>query len=407
MTLFESGIRNRRTEFVPETTRGETPSNPAWELFSDRMINFATTPEVQYAIDQAVGGPDPAGIERGPEDHEVTVGYRLQRWLVDGSGNPQDAAGYGIVREADNELQSHTIVDREDRASGGDDGGGLRLYAVVKGAVVDTVGITLDPDSGEPVPVELTYTTEKIRSQLIHQPSSSTLLAVESTDAGDTTQTLTIEDEGAATSEGVALNGTTLVSTSSQFADIDAAELDAETVGDVNVYVNSGSATTPAKGTLLMTIRGSDAYDGIEGDLGVPALGTGSHAAALGTAFEKFLGQSIDRGGSGIATHIVAGEFEISNGLETVPRASTYRRVIQAGQREATLSADLIGEFRSHDAWVDHLRNQQENVVWNADGGTLQLDSATLTSAGERAIAPDEILLQDGSEFTAQGVTVS
>lgn len=400
MNLYESGIRNRRTEFVPESTVGVPPSDPSWELFSDRMINFEASPEVQYAVDQAIGDPDPAGIERGPEDHELVVAYRLQRWIVDGSGNAQDASGYGIVRQSDNELQTHTIVDREDRVSGGNDGAGVRIYTVALGAMVGTVSITLDADTGEPVPVELNYTCEKIRSYAIHQPSSSTTVEIVSTDAGDTMD-IEIEgqDSGSDVSETISLNGTTTVTTTQSFESIDAAYLASEPAGDVTISDGSG--------TTLMTIRGADSYDGIEGDRGVPTTGSGSHASALGSSFEKFLGDSIDRGGSAIAGEIVSGEIEVDNGLETTPRASTYRRVVTAGQRSVTMSADLIGEVRSHDAWDDHLQNTQSDVVWNAGGGTVTLNSATLTTPGARAITPDEILLQDGSEFTAQGITVA
>lgn len=397
MTLYESGIRNRRTEFVPETEEGVPPSNPAWELFSDRLINFDAQPGGQYDVEQAVGDPDPADIERGREEPEATVGYRLQRWLVDGSGNAQDAAGYGIVRGTDHELTSHTIVDREERSSGGNDGAGLRIYTVVLGAKIGTVTITLEADSGENVPVELAYTPEKVRSYTIHQPSSSTTLEAVSTDSGDSMD-LTIEQEDG-TSETITLNGTTAVTTSTSFADIDAAYLSAEPTGDITISDGSG--------TTLMTIRGADSRDGIEGDRGVPTTGSGSHASAIGSSFEKFLGDQITRGGSGIATEIVNAEIEIDNGLETTPRASTYRPIVSAGQRESTISADLIGEARSHDAWDDHLRQNEADIVWTADGGTLTLDQATLMTPGNRAITPDEILLQDSSEFTAKGVTVA
>jgi len=397
--LTESGIRDRRIEWVRETSRGETPADPAWQLFSDRMINFEANAAAQYDDSYAIGDEDPKAIERGPEDHTLTVGWRLQRWFVDGGGAAQDPAGYGLVRNADHALESLSVLDREDRHSGGADANGFRLYTHAVGAVAGTVTITLDPDTGEPIPVSVEFTCEKIRSYRIDQPAAPTTLQVVSSDPADATQTVTIEDDGGATSEDVALNGDTPVTTVATFASIDAVHLDGEAIGDVTI--------SDGAGTIYMVIRGSASYQGIEGDLGVPSLGGGSRGAAIGTTFEKFIDDSITRGGSALAVDIVSGEIRVDNGLDTSPRGGTYRRRIEAGQRQTEMTSTLVGEAQSHDDWEDHLRQVESDIVWTASGGTITLSSATLREAGARAIAPDLVIAQRDNTFRAQGIVVA
>lgn len=398
----ESALHDRRIEFAPETTRGTPPSNPSWELFSDRVQNIDWSPSPTYDVDRAVGTADALDADPGPEDHSLTLAYRLQRWLVDGSGNPQDATGYGMLRDADNQLHnSHTIVDREDRSTGGSDGGGRRTYTVAVGALIGEVTLEGDPSTENPITPELAYTAEKVRSYEVDQPSSSTLLAVKSTDAADTSQTLTIEDDGAATSEGVALSGTSLVSTSSNFGSIDAARLDAETEGDVEVYVNTGTATAPSAGSLLMTIKGKSSYDDREGDLGVPLLGSSSHASALGTAFERFIGDVINRGGSSISDTLTNLSLTVSNNLATEPQAGTLRRRIDEGVRDVTMSASTIGDGESHDRIVESLISTAADIQWQLTGGNITLKSAVLDSPGGRQIQVGDAKVTQDNTFRA------
>lgn len=398
----ESAIHDRRVEFVPETTRGQPPSDPAWELFSDRVQNIDWSPSPVYDVDRAVGTADALDADPGPEDHSLTLAYRLQRWLVDGSGNPQDAAGYGLLRDGDNQLHnSHTIVDREDRSTGGADGGGRRTYTVAVGALIGEVTLEGDPSTGNPITPELSYTAEKVRSYEVDQPASSTLLVVESTDANDTTQTLTVEDDGASTSEDVSLNGTSLVSTSSQFDSIDAARLDAETDGDVKIYVNDGSETSPTKGSLLMTINGKNSHDDREGDLGIPLLGSGSHASALGTSFERFIGDVINRGGSSIADTLTSLSLSVSNNLETEPQAGTLRRRIDEGVRDVTMSASTVGDGESHDRIVEAMIATAADIQWQLTGGNITLKSAVLDSPGGRQIQVGDAKVTQDNTFRA------
>jgi len=400
MSPLESALRKRRIEFVREVTPGVAPTNPSWGLFSDEVQSTEATPAMAVGARRKVGDPDVQGFEIGPEDDQFAVTYHLQRWLVDGSGNAQDAAADGILRGADHEANAtHTIVEREDRATGGVDSGGVRTYTVVKGAMIDTVSIEGDPDSSSPVLVTLTYVAEKVRSYQIDQPADGTTITVVSSDAGDTTQTVTIEQEDG-TAETLSLNGTTDVTGMTSFTDIDSVSLSAETEGDVTVEDDAGQT--------LMVIRGKNSYDDVEGDLGVPPLGSGSHASTIGSDFERFLGDTVERpGGTSLSDNIVSASVEVANNVEPTTRHDSMRRQLDAGDRDVTLTATVIGETQSHDDIVEHLLRTENDIVWTMTGGTITLTAAVLTDAGPRAVQVGDAVIQRDNTFTAKSITLA
>jgi len=117
----ESGTRPQRIEFVRESTRGETPADPDWNIYSDHVVNWWDwEPEANKNAEQGAGSMDPDFTEPGSETHEATISYWLQQWLVDGSGNAQDAAADAMLLSADNSFNNtHSVVSRMDISSGG------------------------------------------------------------------------------------------------------------------------------------------------------------------------------------------------------------------------------------------------------------------------------------------------
>lgn len=94
------------------------------------------------------------------------------------------------------------------------------------------------------------------------------------------------------------------VTTPASFLDIDALHLYAETVSDATVSIIPGDQRA--------VIRGQDSYDHGDGDLGVPALGTGSHASAIGQMVEFTHDDSVERpSGKAIADDINTTEFSV------------------------------------------------------------------------------------------------
>lgn len=408
----EGGLRNHRTEFVRESTYGSWPSDPDFLKYSSTVTNFTWASDSVNEDRRGLGSADPHEFLKGPETHEITVEYDLVKWFTDGSGNANDAGYDGLARDSDQLLpNSHTIVDREDKGAidsdqtvSGNASYATRLYTVATGALVDEIAVAGDPSDSQPVTVEITYLAQKARSYQIDQPDSGTLLAFDSTDANDTSQSVTVEDDDG-NSETIGLDGTNLVSTSNQYSSIDAVELDAECDGDVTVYVNTGDATSPSAGDSLAVIYGSSSYNGVEGDLGVPAVEAGSHETLNDPAAEVFIGDTIDQAGSPFPYEIPAATLTVENNIEETERSSGYGMALHPGNREIMMEATMFGESMTHDMLQQHLANEANNISWNLDGGTLQLDSAVLDEPGERAAEEGQAVMTTDNTFVGSGLT--
>jgi len=390
----DGGFRNHRVEFVRESSTGDVPADPEWNLYSDNLDTaLVVSSDAQIEAQRGVGDVNVQDFFAGPEDHTASIDYHLQDFFADGSGNAVDAAGDAIIRDGEGDITTHSVVDRYTASDG------TRVYRVLRGGFPNIGDISGDPSSGLPIMVSLDYEAKKVRSYKAVQPDAGTTLEVASTDAGDTTQTLTIEDEGAATTKDVSLNGTTAVTTTSTFSDIDAFELDAETQGDVTI--------TDGAGTTFVTIRGSDYYDGVEGDLGVPALGAGSHATEKGTSYERFLDDDITRNGTSIGVEIRSASASVSNNYDKTAVAGTKCQAIHEGAQDGEVSATIAGEFEEHSSMEEHLAAVKADIVWTFSGGTLTFTDAAMTDLGDIGPSAGDVISTQDNTFTAGDITVS
>jgi len=420
----ESGLRDHRVEFVREDVDANgdpvTPSDPVWERPSDRVYSVEWGPTPGLSADRGLGDTDVAAHDKGPEEHEFTTAYALQRWFVDANGDPSDLAGDGLLRDADGLLpNTHTVVDRESKGKvapastveGRENDPAnatskeTRIYTVVRGGKIGEVTVTVDPGDQQPANVEVVHSAEKVRRIQIDQPTAGTTLQVKTTDDADTSQTLTVEDEGATATEDVALNGTTAVATTASFDNIDALSLDAETTGDVEVY--DGDPATD--GELLAVVSGADSYDGIEGDLGVPALGAGSHSSAIGSSFLRTLTDEITLDGDGDHWFdINSKEFSVDNNLGTSNRDDSLRMRITEGTRGVEMSVTTMGETQSYAAARRSLQNVGGKIVWTfpeapTGDGNLTLASSKLTDPGLGPYEAEESTMSIDETFVPEG----
>lgn len=393
---YESGIRALRLEFVRETTEGVTPTNPDWLLYSDAVQMFEVSPTASISPRGNIGTPDVVNFNAGTESHEFSITYDMQNF-PSASG---DATYDGMMRDADGALPaSHSMLARARSGDNGTAGGGSYIFYYAVGGKINSLTLGGEPESGDPITVSLNYICRKLRAYQVDQPAASGTLDVVSTSTADTTQTLTIEDDTAATTEGVALNGTTPVTSTASFASIGAAWLDAECEGDVTI--SDGSAN------LLMTIYGKASYNDREGDRGIPLLGTGSHDTAYGTAYESILGDTITRGGValGIDADVSSVSMSVENNIETSSTIYSIGQILSEGPRTITLSASIMGPTASYDAMVDHLRSVESDIVWTLSGGTITLTGAAMTDLG--SIARDTGLALLTVDNTFQGKSIS
>lgn len=414
----EGGLRRHRIEFVREVRDAngdcETPDDPDWEPYSDNLRSFEWSPGAGVEEQRGVGSADPSNHHKGPEEHQLSVVYDLQRWLIDGSGDPQDAVYDGLARDAANKLHNtHSVLDREDKtnvaqanlvdSSPTPNTRDVRVYTYAYGGHIATASLTGDPSDQQPVGVEMEYEFEKVRTVQIDQPSAAQELAVEN--LGSSSVDVTIEDEGASTSETVTVANGATEPTTATFADIDAVELSTDVDGDVNVYLwdTGGSATED----LLAVIPGSDSYGDVEGDIGIPALGTGSRASAIGSAYETILGDTITRGGSALAYDVNSKAIEVDNNVERTVRSETVKQRVHVGDRTTTVTATVLGETESQDKILDALTVNEADIVWTLTGGTITVPDAALMSPGSRTVEQGQAAMTLDNEFNGSGVTVA
>lgn len=443
MTIItEGGLLPSRIEYVAEDTQGVTPANPSWEMPSERVSEFDPGYTLNYSEDSGLGEVD---FTRDPttEETEMSMTYALQRWLLDGAGTLQDMASYGLVRAANRLpaslsvvrriesgdlnpdfgnaplVQPASTVDARYNPASATDGSGStakvsRAYDVLKG--VDVGESTATAERGNTAwEMELTCPAEHGRSYRIDQPTASTDLLVWSTDAGDTGYTVTIEDEGAATSETVSLdatNATTQVLTANSYANIDAIQIedpngnviseDSDTyVGNIVVAVNAGTATSPAEGEWLTVMWGSAEYENTYGDPGIPPLGTGAHASAISAAgerpsyyrpqnmsVERPVGDAIEHAGG-----VQSVELSVGNNVERIPSGGREQRQ-HHGMRGVEVSITVDGETVGTHLNNEMVRGEEETsrLLFNRAGDEyVDLESAvvsetdTADSAGENS----------------------
>ena len=389
-TQADTGFRNHRVEFVREDDPGVTPDNPEYELFSDTLETaLVWSADAQVEAQRGLGDYEILNHFTGAEDHQVSVDYHLQRFFVDDSGSPLDPAGDALVRDAEGGVRNtHTVVDRADFD-------GARTYVVARGGYPNLSDLSGDPSTALPMVASLEYEAKRVRMFRVEQPAGESL-TVRSTSADDSSQTLTIEGDDGVPSEEVMLDGTTAVTTTETFDSIDAFELDSETVGDVVVEDDAGEE--------LVRLSGTDSYDGAIGDLGVPALGDGSHADAIGNSYEHFLDDYISKDGGQMAAEVRSASFSVDNRFEKSPVMGTAEQAIHVGAQELEFTASVAGNFAHHENLTDHLEGNEFDLVWEMDGGTVTFTNAVLSGPGDVGPEAGEVISTMDNTFQPKSV---
>jgi hypothetical protein len=407
MTIVENSLQGVRAEWVEEKSVGVPPIDPQWNKFSDYLDEGPgwSNPDLTEE-NTAVGSGDVVDITRGAEDtHEFTIQYWAQRALVDGSGNVQDPIAFPFLHDYTEQYTTHTIVWRREVTSGGADGAGYRVYTVGLGA--KPVGATIPGDPGEASPqsLELSYEAEYGRSHRIDQPAADSTVEIVSTNTDDTAVSVTVEDEGAGTTETIQLNGTTAVETTETFADIDVVYIQTGTPkGDITVQ-------DPSDGTVYTTLQGTNT-NGVDYDIGIPPLESGSHASDIGNDPGRYLGLNTSSayGGNLIIPERVH-QFDLAAEIDTDTNAQqgTRRPTIDIGTRTVTAEADVASEDASTQQTKSYLQGYQGDITY-ALGGTstgsgvtdITLEAGQITDVDDQSFGAGDANNIFGVTYTAQ-----
>ena len=412
MPTYESGLRPHRLWFAREDSKGVAPADPDWNYYSDVVNGF--DPDIDPGVDpqMVLGSPDPQEFFAGTMAPTLTVAYDLQQksssgnTFLDGSSNPNDAATDGFQRNSDNEIQNtHTIVRRMTQSGinaantvNGSTSKDTRQYMMFFGAHPDPT-LVHDPSEATPVGIENDYTCEKAEIHQIDQPGSSTPIDVVSSNPNDSGN-VTIEDEGANTSETVAITANGTSTTTAWFDSVNVVELDSEQPGDITIAENGS-------GDNLMVITGQNSYDHGEGDKGIPAINSGSTPSSIDESWETPQGTTIDRpGGTALSDEVMTADIVVSNNFTDDSRTEGPRPLVVAEGREATVDVTITGETEYKDKISDALETSLDNFVYELEGGGITLDDAAVLEATHSEDTEQGYFEVDVS-LRGQGVTLS
>lgn len=397
----ESGLYTDDVMVTRESVTGEVETDPEYEYFSDNIRDWSFSPGVNVSRRDGVGTPDAVDHDRGMEEPEIEVVYDLQRPLVDsGSGDPADFSADSWIRTDANRIpNTHQvrIVEERDAVDPDDPDGvsGVRTFVIGLGAHPNA-DMELDPEDGEPVNTTLSYMCEKVREYEVYQPDGD-MLTVELEQSSDTGITVTIEsDDGS--SEEVDMSADSQTTTDS-FSSIRAIELSDDIEGDLTV--------TNGSGTTLATIRGAAFYgDGeetLEGDRGIPAIGSGSEATAVSNPYVYFRGAQVTRGGNPLDYDLNRMTIGVENGYDSTPRHDTARGRYNEGNRETTVESDVVGWGASLDFYDDALGMEEDDIVILLTNTKFTFPSCVVTEPGDKERASDDTAVEYSVTFDPTG----
>lgn len=391
----ESAIQNVRAEWVPSDRSSGTPrppTDPSWRRFGDYIESYPG-----WSGDAGTEGQQPAGSLglthhfRGAEEHDLSIQWWLQRFFVDTNGDPNDPIGSLIQHTEGEAYPTHELLIRREVEEGGVLGGGFREFVVGSGCKPTSGDLPGDPSESQPIVAEAGYACEMARSYIVHQPADGNTVTpqVKSTSDQDTGQTVTIENEGAGTTDTFTLNGTTLVSGSgaASFGDIDSVRVDGDHEGDI--IVEDGSGNQLVEDGDGNGITGSNS-DGVESFRGIPLLGAGSHASEIGTDPESylFLGTSSTFDGGPLAAsapsdRIHSMDLSVEVDVERDARQGTRRQAIDPTTRTADIEADVAGPYESAAQSARYYRGTEGDIVYTFPDGDVTLTNATPTDTDD------------------------
>jgi len=219
------------------------------------------------------------------------------------------------------------------------------------------------------------------------------------TNNGSTSVDVTLENEDASTNETVTVASGATVTSQDTYGDIDVVELSTDVDG--TVVVSDGS------GTDFVTIQGSNSYPAGEGDLGIPALGAGSHATAIGSDYIRFLDDTLSIPNVESDIEITSGEMSVETGLDSNAKLGSASQNIHSTNWTYTVTASLAGSKVSVDQTENYLTEQTGTITWTANAGSIDFNNAFIQSPGEYTKESGNGKLIFDNEFEAETVTTT
>jgi hypothetical protein len=437
-TNAQAGIRRTELHFARETFDStgdpQTPTDPSFLLYSSVFDSTDMESNANWEEATGIGNVVPQEKYRRQESHNFTVSYDLQQFPVDTNGNPQDAIADAALRDVDNRIEStHSILETEKKSeiiasntlhakyitngpgthpTGSDPGAvsrATRLTTYGRGGVADEPEISVNPSDTAVVGVELPYTVHKLRQYQIDQPESE-YLHLRSTDSTDTGADIDIESVGATTTETVTLDtsdATTTVGSANTYSDLRAVRPVSELSGTLEVYGDDGSGSSaPGNPTELLTlVHGANHHDGVEGDRGVPLLGSGgalqSESALSPSDAELTTGSNLTWDGDPAAEQVQGTTISITNEIQETNTDAGLAMDIRGTSQAITASSTIFGETEVYDALSNHLEGREGELRMSINSGDIVIPRAYIRDAISASREEEQAYMSPEVTFSA------
>lgn len=411
----EAGVRRNETYFARENLNSraepETPSDPQFRLYSSVVNTTELEGSAEFDARTGIGNVNPVKKNRQQETHELTIEYDLERFPVDTNGNPVDAFADAALRDDDNRVQNtHSFLNIEEKgpliventlhyryfeeANNTHPSGtrpsasrlDTRIESYARGCVPSEASLSISPGDSSVATVEMQYTAHKLRRYQIDQPEGE-YIHIRSTAQADTSVSVSLETVDGGTSSTLSTDsgdGRTTVASSTTFDSLRVEVPDAHE-GTIEVYGDDGSGSGSAGNPhqLLTVIRGSNTYDTIEADHGVPLIGNGSweDESVFGAGIPA-LGSDLQWLGHPGGENVSSSTITVSNELAENNTDSGLTRDIRAGTQEITVESTVFGETESPEKYADHLEGREGALNYDLKGGTVDIPRAFISEGG-------------------------
>jgi len=179
---------------------------------------------------------------------------------------------------------------------------------------------------------------------------------------------------------------------------------DPDTLADDGLAITNNYHLNP----ILFRMWGSESYEGIESDLGIPVLPiSGDRRTDHAGAEQRFLNNTVTWGGPTLADKINSLELEVSNNIDSQAFLNSLGEDLGAGGRDIVITSTVFGRTTSHDNIDAALQGLIADIVWNLTDSTLTARNAIITDPGSRARDEGNVFANQDVEFTGKTIEVS
>jgi hypothetical protein len=132
-------------------------------------------------------------------------------------------------------------------------------------------------------------------------------------------------------------------------------------------------------------------------------LGSGSHASAVGTDYEHFVGDRFERPDTPVRPRVNSASWTVENDIETTTLHNTRAPAIDEGDRTVTVEADVAGKYVSHSSMMESLQKLQADLEHELSGGTIAFKNAVPAGAAARSADTGQAVASYSETFEASG----